>query len=109
MFDLGFQIEYDRPGGQGVTSLHFYILFLREAYNTLKIALFNPMTFIMGNNAFSVGRVFERQYLVYDCAIIATDHSSYDYDAIVGASKLVIDTRNATRRFIKHREKIVLC
>ena len=45
----------------------------------------------------------------FDCVLIATDHSSYDYDAIVTASKLVIDTRNATRRVAKNREKIVLC
>jgi len=45
----------------------------------------------------------------YDAVIIATDHSSYDYGAIVDASRLVIDTRNATRRVIRHRAKIVLC
>jgi UDP-N-acetyl-D-glucosamine dehydrogenase len=45
----------------------------------------------------------------YDAVIIATDHSSYDYVAIVDAAKLVVDTRNATRRVIRHREKIVLC
>jgi UDP-N-acetyl-D-glucosamine dehydrogenase len=45
----------------------------------------------------------------YDCVVIATDHSSYDYAAIVDAAKLVVDTRNATRRIIRHREKIVLC
>ncbi|HUL34045.1 MAG TPA: nucleotide sugar dehydrogenase [Candidatus Eisenbacteria bacterium] len=45
----------------------------------------------------------------YDAVVIATDHSSYDYGAIVDASKLVIDTRNATRRVIRHRAKIVLC
>ena len=45
----------------------------------------------------------------YDAVLIATDHSSYDYAAIVDAAKLVIDTRNATRRVIRHREKIVLC
>jgi UDP-N-acetyl-D-glucosamine dehydrogenase len=45
----------------------------------------------------------------YDAVIIATDHSSYDYIALVDAAKLVIDTRNATRRVIRHREKIVLC
>jgi UDP-N-acetyl-D-glucosamine dehydrogenase len=45
----------------------------------------------------------------YDAVIIATDHSSYDYVAIVDAAKLVIDTRNATRRVIRHRNKIVLC
>jgi UDP-N-acetyl-D-glucosamine dehydrogenase len=45
----------------------------------------------------------------YDCVIIATDHSSYDYPAIVDAAKLVVDTRNATRRLLRHRDKIVLC
>jgi UDP-N-acetyl-D-glucosamine dehydrogenase len=41
--------------------------------------------------------------------VIATDHSSYDYESIVHSAKLVIDTRNATRRVMRHREKIVLC
>jgi UDP-N-acetyl-D-glucosamine dehydrogenase len=45
----------------------------------------------------------------YDAVLIATDHSSYDYVAIVDYAKLVIDTRNATRRVLRHREKIVLC
>jgi UDP-N-acetyl-D-glucosamine dehydrogenase len=45
----------------------------------------------------------------YDGVIIATDHSSYDYNAIVDAAKLVVDTRNATRRVMRNREKIVLC
>lgn len=33
----------------------------------------------------------------YDCVIIATDHSYYNYDLIVEKSKLVVDTRNATK------------
>jgi UDP-N-acetyl-D-glucosamine dehydrogenase len=45
----------------------------------------------------------------YDCVLIATDHSSYDYDAIVRNSKLVVDTRNATRHVKHDREKVVLC
>ena len=45
----------------------------------------------------------------YDCVLIATDHSSYDYDAIVCHASLVVDSRNATRRVKQHREKIVLC
>jgi UDP-N-acetyl-D-glucosamine dehydrogenase len=45
----------------------------------------------------------------YDAVLISTDHSSYDYGAIVDAAKLVIDTRNATRRVMRHRNKIVLC
>ena len=45
----------------------------------------------------------------YDCVVIATDHSTYDYAAIADGAKLVVDTRNATRRLMRHREKIVLC
>jgi UDP-N-acetyl-D-glucosamine dehydrogenase len=45
----------------------------------------------------------------YDCVLIATDHSSYDYDAIVRGAKLVVDTRNATRRVKQDRGKIVNC
>src|SRR5438477_3052964 len=33
----------------------------------------------------------------YDCVLIVTDHSDYDYERIVRESQLVVDTRNATR------------
>ena len=33
----------------------------------------------------------------YDAILIVTDHTSYDYRAIVEQSQLVIDTRNATK------------
>ncbi len=45
----------------------------------------------------------------YDCVVIATDHTSYDYQAIVEAAQLVVDTRNATRRILRNRNRIVLC
>jgi UDP-N-acetyl-D-glucosamine dehydrogenase len=45
----------------------------------------------------------------YDAAIIATDHSSYDYHAIVDGSKVVVDTRNSTRRVTRNRDRIVPC
>jgi UDP-N-acetyl-D-glucosamine dehydrogenase len=45
----------------------------------------------------------------YDCVLIATDHTSYDYEAIVRDSKLVVDSRNATRHVKQHREKVVHC
>jgi UDP-N-acetyl-D-glucosamine dehydrogenase len=44
----------------------------------------------------------------YDCVLIATDHTSYDYPMIVESAQLVVDTRNATRRIARHRNKIVL-
>jgi UDP-N-acetyl-D-glucosamine dehydrogenase len=45
----------------------------------------------------------------YDCVLIATDHTAYDYNMIVEKARLVVDTRNATRRVVGSREKIVLC
>ena len=41
-----------------------------------------------------------------DCVLIATDHSAYDYEFIVKHSKLVVDTRNATKNMREGREKI---
>lgn len=43
----------------------------------------------------------------YDCVMIVTDHSSYDYKAIVREAQLVVDTRNATRGI--DSAKIVRC
>ncbi len=43
----------------------------------------------------------------YDCVVIVTDHSDYDYRRIVGESKLVVDTRNATKGI--DSPKIVRC
>ncbi|MGH9733106.1 MAG: nucleotide sugar dehydrogenase [Candidatus Acidiferrales bacterium] len=45
----------------------------------------------------------------YDCVLIATDHTSYDYEAIVRHAKLVADSRNATRNVKQGKEKIVHC
>ena len=43
----------------------------------------------------------------YDAVVIVTDHSSYDYKAIVEQSQLVIDTRNTTKGMVS--PKIVRC
>jgi UDP-N-acetyl-D-glucosamine dehydrogenase len=43
----------------------------------------------------------------YDCVMIVTDHSDYDYARIVRESKLVVDTRNATKGI--NSPKIVRC
>jgi len=43
----------------------------------------------------------------FDCVLIVTDHSSYDYSWIVKESLLVIDTRNATGKVREGRDKIV--
>lgn len=43
----------------------------------------------------------------YDCVLIVTDHSAYDYEQIVNEAQLVIDTRNATHGI--HSSNIVRC
>ncbi|MGA3160851.1 MAG: nucleotide sugar dehydrogenase [Terracidiphilus sp.] len=43
----------------------------------------------------------------YDAVVIVTDHSTYDYQAIVEQSQLVVDTRNATKGI--DSPKVVRC
>jgi UDP-N-acetyl-D-glucosamine dehydrogenase len=43
----------------------------------------------------------------YDCTLIVTDHSDYDFVKIVEESQLVVDTRNATKGI--HSSKVVPC
>jgi UDP-N-acetyl-D-glucosamine dehydrogenase len=43
----------------------------------------------------------------FDCVVIVTDHSVYDYGRIVGEARLVIDCRNATRGI--ESAKVVRC
>ncbi|MDB5309384.1 MAG: wbpA [Gemmataceae bacterium] len=42
-----------------------------------------------------------------DCVLIATDHTAYDYEFVVRHSKVVIDTRNATKGVQTGRAKIL--
>ncbi len=42
-----------------------------------------------------------------DLVLIVTDHSAYDRASTVSHSSLVVDTRNATRRVVEGREKII--
>ncbi|MEI6984999.1 MAG: nucleotide sugar dehydrogenase [Rhodospirillaceae bacterium] len=48
-----------------------------------------------------------RAFADYDAALICTDHDGVDYAGLVVASKLVIDTRNATRNCTEGQEKII--
>jgi UDP-N-acetyl-D-glucosamine dehydrogenase len=43
----------------------------------------------------------------YDCVLIITDHSDYNYQQIVQDSQLVVDSRNATKGIVS--DKIVRC
>ena len=43
----------------------------------------------------------------YDCVLIVTDHSTYDYARLASEAQLVVDTRNATKGI--HSPNIVRC
>ncbi len=43
-----------------------------------------------------------------DCVVIATDHDDYDYEFIVKHSKLVVDTRNATKNISQELKKKIV-
>jgi UDP-N-acetyl-D-glucosamine dehydrogenase len=42
-----------------------------------------------------------------DCVLIVTDHSAYNWAWVLEHSRLVVDTRNATRGVMENRERIV--
>ena len=42
-----------------------------------------------------------------ECVVIVTNHSAYDYPAILEAAKLVVDTRNALGKLGKNNPKVV--
>src|SRR6202041_407244 len=82
----GAQLDYNDPYFPQLHKMRHY------NYENMKSVPLNPQT---------IGS--------YDAVIIATDHTSYDYAQIVDSAKLVVDTRNATRRVQRGRDKIVLC
>jgi UDP-N-acetyl-D-glucosamine dehydrogenase len=42
-----------------------------------------------------------------DCVVIHTDHATFDYEWIVAHSRVVLDTRTATRDVTEGRAKVV--
>lgn len=54
-------------------------------------------TLWLGKNTMNSTQLSSDAIARQDCVIILTDHSDYDFKAIVAAARLVIDTRNATK------------
>jgi UDP-N-acetyl-D-glucosamine dehydrogenase len=67
---------------------------------------FVPALRINGNTLQSVG-LTPAVIASQDCIVILTDHHAYDFRKIVEASKLVIDTRNATKDLVEFKDKII--
>jgi UDP-N-acetyl-D-glucosamine dehydrogenase len=56
-------------------------------------------------DGFSIETSPEEAAAAADCVVIVTDHSAFDYQALVERSRLVVDTRNALKGI--RSEKIV--
>jgi UDP-N-acetyl-D-glucosamine dehydrogenase len=53
----------------------------------------------------SIGDLTEENVREYDAVVIVADHSTYDYEWIADHARLLVDTRNATKR-LKDRDNI---
>lgn len=77
-----------------------------------EVVFFDPFVAQYGGyeTEFAARRVelTEEELAQSDCVLIVTDHSDVDYEQVVAASQVVVDTRNATRDVKAHREKIWL-
>lgn len=69
----------------------------RVDYNDPFIPSFSGMRHYPNLSMKSV-ELSEKKLKKYDCVVIITNHSQYDYKWIVKDSKLVVDTRNATKK-----------
>lgn len=67
---------------------------------------FVPSLRLGGNHLKSV-ELSTAEIAKHDCVIILTDHTTYDIRQIVGASKLVVDTRNATKDLREYKDRII--
>jgi UDP-N-acetyl-D-glucosamine dehydrogenase len=78
----------------------------RATYNDPHVARLPPMRRHPGLDFAS--QPLTAEYLQsQDAVLIATDHSAYDWPWIAAHSRLVIDTRNATKAVAIHHDRIV--
>ena len=64
-------------------------------------------TLRMNGNTMKSANLTSANIASQDCIIILTDHSAYDFQRILAAAKLVVDTRNATKDLQEFKDKII--
>lgn len=75
----------------------------------LKVSYHDPYVskIEVGSKVYKNSPLTEEKVREVDCVLIITDHSCFDYSWIVKNSKMVFDTRNATKDIQNGREKII--
>ena len=106
VFVLG--VTYKRDTGDVRESPALDVIRLLEQRGA-KIAYHDPFTPTLrvdGGKAYRRSSLTTKSLQSADLVLVITDHSSYDYNAIVRDAQLVLDTRNATREVRRGRSKI---
>ena len=62
-----------------------------------KVEYFDPFVKKFKINNKQINRVSDKNLQKYDCIVILTAHSGFDYEKIAQKAKLIIDTRNAIK------------
>lgn len=106
---LIFGVAYKKDVGDARESAAYEVIpdLLRKG---AKIDYFDPyVKKFEVNSSISSGRKFKKQIILksikysseilkkYDCVLILTDHSDFDYDKMAKSARLVVDTRNAIK------------
>jgi len=64
-------------------------------------------TLRLGSNILKSVDASPAEIAKHDCVIILTDHTSYDFQKIVEAAKLVVDTRNSTKDLHQFKDRVI--
>ena len=64
-------------------------------------------TLRLGSNILKSVDASPAEIAKHDCVIILTDHTSYDFQKIVEAAKLVVDTRNSTKGLHQFKDRVI--
>jgi len=64
-------------------------------------------TLRLGSNLLKSVDASPAEIAKHDCVIILTDHTSYDFQKIVEAAKLVVDTRNSTKDLHQFKDRVI--
>jgi UDP-N-acetyl-D-glucosamine dehydrogenase len=91
-------VAYKRDVADIRESPALVVLSLLE-HKGVKVSYHDPhVPYLNGDGWWESQPLTEELLKSQDCVVITTDHTSIDYDFVVRNSKLVFDTRNATKR-----------
>lgn len=105
---LGVAFKREVNDTRNSPALKIMEIFLENGLSPVQIMYNDPFVpeIRIGDVAFRSRKLTKKLVHGVDCILITTDHSQYDYKWLVKEAKLVIDTRNATKRILDPTGKI---